>query len=180
MLNVIVFLCGAALMALEIVAARVLAPALGNSIFVWGSVISAVMIALSAGYWLGGQVADRLGARRVLPPVIAGAGLLTGAGAGRSLTRCCRGPRTSGPRLGSLAAAALVFFAPSLLLAMVSPLGGAPRRHERHGAHRPLGGRPLRDLHGRQHRRHARDRVLAHPAAVARAAHRLGSGSCCS
>ncbi len=40
MLNVIVFACGAALMALEIVAARVLAPALGNSIFVWGSVLA--------------------------------------------------------------------------------------------------------------------------------------------
>ena len=35
MLNAIVFVCGAALMALEMVAARVLAPALGNSIFVW-------------------------------------------------------------------------------------------------------------------------------------------------
>ena len=51
MLRAIVFVCGAALMALELVAARVLAPALGNSIFVWGSVISTVMLALSLGYW---------------------------------------------------------------------------------------------------------------------------------
>lgn len=122
MLNVVVFLCGAALMALEIVAARVLAPAMGNSIFVWGSVISTVMIALSVGYWLGGQAADRWGARRVLAPVIAAAGLLTVLAplvAGAAL------PWTAGmgPRLGSLAASALIFFAPALLLAMVSPLG---------------------------------------------------------
>ena len=122
MLNVVVFLCGAALMALEIVAARVLAPAMGNSIFVWGSVISTVMVALSLGYWLGGQAADRFGARRVLAPVIAAAGLLTVLAplvAGAAL------PWTAdmGPRLGSLAASALIFFAPALLLAMVSPLG---------------------------------------------------------
>ena len=62
MLRLIVFVCGAALMSLEIVAARVLAPYLGNSIFVWGAVITTVMVALSLGYWLGGQAADRLGA----------------------------------------------------------------------------------------------------------------------
>jgi hypothetical protein len=43
-------------MGLEMVAARVLAPYLGNSIYVWGAVISVVMIALSLGYALGGQV----------------------------------------------------------------------------------------------------------------------------
>lgn len=122
MLNAIVFVCGAALMALEMVAARVLAPALGNSIFVWGSVISSVMVALSLGYWLGGHLADRFGASKTLAPVIATGGLLT-----------CLAPIVAsaslpwaadlGPRAGSLAASALIFFAPSLLLAMVTPLG---------------------------------------------------------
>lgn len=122
MLNAVVFLCGAALMSLELVAARVLAPAMGNSIFVWGSVISTVMIALSSGYWLGGQAADKFGARRVLPPVIATAGVLTVLAplvAGSALPWAA----DLGPRLGSLAASALIFFAPALLLAMVSPLG---------------------------------------------------------
>jgi spermidine synthase len=122
MLNVIVFLCGAALMSLEIVAARVLAPALGNSIFVWGSVISTVMIALSLGYWLGGHAADRFGARRVLAPVIAGAGLLTVL-APLVSAGTLQWAAGMGPRLGSLTASALIFFAPALLLAMVSPLG---------------------------------------------------------
>jgi spermidine synthase len=121
-LNAIVFVCGAALMALEMVAARVLAPALGNSIFVWGSVISSVMVALSLGYWLGGHLADRFGASKTLAPVIAAGGLLT-----------CLAPVVAnaslpwaadlGPRAGSLAASALIFFAPSLLMAMVTPLG---------------------------------------------------------
>jgi len=122
MLNVIVFLCGAALMGLELVAARVLAPFLGNSIYVWGSVISVVMIALSLGYWLGGILADSWGPRRALPPVIAGAGVATVVApviASTILPACAE----LGPRLGSLTAAGLVFFLPALLLAMVSPLG---------------------------------------------------------
>ena len=54
-------------MGIEIVAARVLAPLLGNSIYVWGSVISVVMVALSLGYWLGGRIADRYGGTRTSP-----------------------------------------------------------------------------------------------------------------
>ncbi|MRS11913.1 MAG: spermine synthase [Actinobacteria bacterium] len=122
MLRFIVFACGAALMGLEMVAARVLAPYLGNSIYVWGAVISVVMVALSIGYALGGQLADRFGAARSLPPVIAAAGLATVAApalAGAVLPAAAE----LGPRAGSLAAAAAIYFVPSLLLAMVSPLG---------------------------------------------------------
>jgi spermidine synthase len=122
MLRFIVFTCGAALMGLEMVAARVLAPYLGNSIYVWGAVISTVMIALSIGYALGGQIADRFGAARALPPVIAGAGLATVVAplvAGWVLPVVA----DLGPRLGSLVAAAAIYFLPSILLAMVSPLG---------------------------------------------------------
>jgi predicted membrane-bound spermidine synthase len=122
MLDVLVFVCGAALMALEIVAARVLAPTLGNSIFVWGSVISSVMVALSVGYWAGGHIADRFGAARTMGPIIAGAGVLT------VLAPIVASPvlpwaADLGPRAGALAASALIFFLPSLLLAMVTPLG---------------------------------------------------------
>ncbi len=121
MLRAIVFVCGAALMALELVAARVLAPALGNSIFVWGSVISTVMLALSLGYWVGGQLADRVSAARALSPLIAGAGLLTVLA---PLIAVATLPWAGelGPRLGSLAASAAIFFLPALLLATVSPL----------------------------------------------------------
>jgi spermidine synthase len=122
MLNAIVFVCGAALMALEMVAARVLAPALGNSIFVWGAVISSVMVALSIGYWLGGQIADRFGASRTFAPVIAAAGLLTVI-APMVANAVLPWAADLGPRAGSLAASVLIFFAPSLLMAMVTPLG---------------------------------------------------------
>ena len=122
MLRFIVFACGAALMGLEMVAARVLAPFLGNSIYVWGAVISVVMIALSIGYALGGQLADRFGAARSLPPVIAAAGLFT-AIAPLVAEAVLRPAAELGPRAGSLVAATAIYFVPALLLAMVSPLG---------------------------------------------------------
>jgi spermidine synthase len=58
-LNIIIFVSGAVLMALEIVGSRVLAPYFGNSIFVWGSLISVVLAALSAGYFWGGRLSEK-------------------------------------------------------------------------------------------------------------------------
>jgi len=55
----VVFVSGAVLMALEIVGSRVLAPHFGSSIFVWGSLISVVMTALSIGYYWGGWLSAR-------------------------------------------------------------------------------------------------------------------------
>lgn len=122
MLRTIVFVCGAALMGIEFLAARMLAPTLGSSLFVWGSVISIVMIALSLGYWLGGEIADRYGSTRTLAPVIALAGLFTVVVPVLS-DAVLPSLGGLGARTGSLAASAIVFFLPSLLLAMVSPLG---------------------------------------------------------
>jgi spermidine synthase len=59
LLNIIVFISGAVLMALEIVGSRVLAPYFGSSIFVWGSLISVVLAALSLGYYWGGWLSAR-------------------------------------------------------------------------------------------------------------------------
>jgi spermidine synthase len=56
---IVVFVSGAVLMALEIAGSRVLAPHFGSSIFVWGSLISVVMAALSVGYYWGGWLSMR-------------------------------------------------------------------------------------------------------------------------
>lgn len=59
LLYTVVFVSGGVLMGLEIVGSRVLAPYFGSSIFVWGSLISVVMMALSAGYYWGGWLSAR-------------------------------------------------------------------------------------------------------------------------
>ena len=46
-------------MGLELVSFRLYAPYFGYSVYVWGSMISVVMLALAGGYALGGCVADR-------------------------------------------------------------------------------------------------------------------------
>ena len=67
---VVVSVTGAVIMALEILSSRILAPEFGNSVFVWGSIISVFLAALSIGYYLGGQLADRNPAMAVLARLI--------------------------------------------------------------------------------------------------------------
>jgi predicted membrane-bound spermidine synthase len=59
LLPVAVFLTGASVLILEVVAVRVLSPYYGNTIFTVSSVISVILLALSFGYYAGGKLADR-------------------------------------------------------------------------------------------------------------------------
>lgn len=76
-LELSVFICGAAVMALELSGARVLAPYLGTSSFVWTSLIGIVLAALSVGYSLGGNLIDKYPEKRFYSRLILIAGLLT-------------------------------------------------------------------------------------------------------
>src|SRR2546423_3822858 len=55
----LVFVGGFVIMVLEIIGARFLAKDFGSSFHVWVSQIGVVLIALAAGYYLGGALADR-------------------------------------------------------------------------------------------------------------------------
>ncbi len=57
-LKIAVFFSGAIIMVLEILGFRILAPQFGYSVYVSGSLIGIVMMALSAGYYFGGKLAD--------------------------------------------------------------------------------------------------------------------------
>jgi hypothetical protein len=57
--EIVAFTTGFALLAYELVAARILAPSIGSSVYVWTSVIGVIIAALSAGYAAGGLVADK-------------------------------------------------------------------------------------------------------------------------
>jgi spermidine synthase len=118
----VVFAGGAVLMALEILSSRLLAPRFGNSVYVWGSIISVFLAALSLGYWWGGKLADR-------QPSLAGLGrLLTLAAATQaalvlfgSQIADLFGEWTGAAPWGTLVTATLLFAPPSLLLATISP-----------------------------------------------------------
>lgn len=118
----VVFVSGAVQMALEIVGSRILAPYFGNSIFVWGSLISVFLASLSVGYFVGGTYADRRPTLGTLAVILAIPGAMI------TLLPWFTEPINSvladadiGPRLGPLLASLLLFFAPSVFLGMVSP-----------------------------------------------------------
>ena len=58
-LGVLAAVAGFVLMVFEIAAARILAPSIGSSTYVWTSVIGVIIMALSVGYWAGGRLADK-------------------------------------------------------------------------------------------------------------------------
>jgi spermidine synthase len=76
-LEALVFAVGLSTLGAEIAAARLMAPFFGSSTVIWANTIAVVLLALSAGYKLGGALADRrpsVEALRVL--VLVGATLL--------------------------------------------------------------------------------------------------------
>jgi spermidine synthase len=117
-----VFVSGGVLLALEIVASRVVAPFFGNSVYVWGSLIGVFLGALSLGYYAGGRIATRwpqpgpflaliLAGGAATFPIPHVAGAVLGDIAGRDL----------GPRWGPLLGGTALFFVPGVLMATVSP-----------------------------------------------------------
>jgi len=122
MLMMVVFGCGFALMALEMLGARLLNPYFGSSIYVWGSVISIFLLALSVGYLVGGWLSAWRPDARVLAVVIllAAAGFAFVPVIAQRVNNCVFNLDLD-DRWGALLAAILLFLVPSLLLGMVSP-----------------------------------------------------------
>jgi spermidine synthase len=118
----VVAACGGVLMALEILSSRLLAPHYGNSVYVWGSIISVFLAALSLGYLWGGRLADRQPSMAALGRMVALAAacqavlLLAGSRLAETLAGW-----TGGSPAGTLLAAGVLFGPASVLLATVSP-----------------------------------------------------------
>ncbi len=119
-LELSVFICGAALMAVELVGTRIMAPYLGVSLYSWASVIAVVMGSLSAGYWYGGRMADRnpseklffaivlfCGASVILIPFVSPLAMLAAV--------------PFGSKHGPLVASIILFAPPSFLFGLISP-----------------------------------------------------------
>jgi len=127
-LRALVFTGGAGLMALEIAGSRVIAPHFGSSLFLWAGLIAVFLLALTAGYFVGGWVGDLHPHAVLLSYAVGGAGLFSLLIPHVSIA-VCAAAEALGPRWGPLAAAALLFTGPSLLLGTVSPI--AVRLHTR-------------------------------------------------
>ena len=134
------FVSGAVLLGLELAASRVLAPAFGNSLFVWGALIGVVLTGLSIGYWAGGVLADRIPSPRLLVGAVFLGGLLVLAVPLVDEQVLDFVERWDpGPRADPLVASVILFGPPSVVLAMVTPIAVRIASHELHAVGRTAG-----------------------------------------
>ena len=119
-LNIVVFISGAAVLAIEILGTRILGPFYGVSLYLWSALITVTLAALSLGYMLGGRWADKVAtiSRLSVTVALAGVWLL--------LIPLLKQPvlliaEPLGLRFAVLVAAFLLFAPPLIMLGMVGP-----------------------------------------------------------
>jgi spermidine synthase len=113
-------MCGGLIMVIEVLGSRVVGPLYGVSLFVWTSLITVTMLALAAGYALGGRLSDRYSSPDVLYGLILAAGVIT------QLIPFVKAPILKaclplGLRGGAFMSTLILFGVPLLLLGCVSP-----------------------------------------------------------
>lgn len=112
----LVFGCSAAVLVVEIVALRLLAPYLGLTLETNTLVIGIALAAIAAGSWVGGRVADATDARALLSPVLAASGVVAAATPTLVRTTAEASPSLLVP------VAAVTILAPGALLSAVTPM----------------------------------------------------------
>ncbi|MGE0191923.1 MAG: fused MFS/spermidine synthase [Planctomycetota bacterium] len=125
----LVFLNGFAILGVEFVAQRQLAPVFGQSVHVWSAVIGVLLLALAVGYALGGRWGSRARSERALAGAHAAAALwLVGVALFGPDIAAALGPRggldpSAWPlgRFGVVGACLVLHALPCALLAMTTP-----------------------------------------------------------
>ncbi len=121
--NAIVFVGGACTMVLELIAGRLMAPYIGVSLYTWTSIIGVVLAGISLGNYLGGRIADRY----AHPWVLGGVFLTAGVASLAILPGVVLLSKTPLPNSlhlmnRSLLYSALIFFLPTTVLGMITPI----------------------------------------------------------
>ncbi len=119
--NIIVFIASFCTLVIELVAGRIMAPYVGVSLYTWTSIIGVVLAGISIGAYLGGRIADRYPRSSTLGWLLFFSGL--GAFSISPLTNLVGGaPFQTSLMSRILLITAIVFFVPSCLLGMISPV----------------------------------------------------------
>src|SRR5918997_1733219 len=126
MLPLLVFVSGMTVLGSELTGSRLLAPYFGTSLFIWANLIGLILLYLTAGYWLGGRLADRYPNRESLYHVTAVAAVFVGiipmlARPILHLSSIGFANYSLGIFWGSLMGVIALFLVPMTLLGCVSP-----------------------------------------------------------
>ncbi|WP_420802438.1 fused MFS/spermidine synthase [Streptomyces taklimakanensis] len=113
---VLVFGSSAAVLVVEIVALRLLAPYLGLTLETSTLVIGIALTAIALGSWLGGRIADRIDPRRLLGPSLGVSGAVV------ALTPAVLRATAEWAPAMLLSIAALTILVPGALLSAVTPI----------------------------------------------------------
>jgi spermidine synthase len=118
--RLLVFFTSAAVLVLEILAQRLLAPYLGVSLEVFTGVIGVILAGISVGAWAGGRAADHGDPARLVGPLLVGGGITALAS---PLIVDLIGPAATG--IGPVSIVVITtfgFFAPAAVLSAISPV----------------------------------------------------------
>ena len=112
-----VFICGASVLAIEILGTRLIGPVFGVSLYLWSALIGVTLAALSVGYAWGGRLADQEASltRFCLPIGLAGLWTVAIPWLRHPILDASDG---LGLRAAVLVSATILFFPPLLLLGM--------------------------------------------------------------
>ncbi len=119
--NIVVFIASFCTLVIELVAGRIMAPYVGVSLYTWTSIIGVVLAGISIGAYLGGLIADRYPRSSTLGWLLFLSGL--GAFSISPLTNLIGGAQfQTSLMVRILLITAIIFFIPSCLLGMISPV----------------------------------------------------------
>jgi spermidine synthase len=114
----VVFFTSGAVLVLEILAGRLLAPYVGVRLETYTAVIGVVLAGISLGTWLGGRLADRVDPRKTLGPLMVAGGALAMLSPAAVRAAGHPGVGTADDIIGL---AVIGFFLPAAVLSAVSP-----------------------------------------------------------
>ena len=119
--NIVVFIASFCTLVIELIAGRIMAPYVGVSLYTWTSIIGVVLAGISIGAYVGGLIADRYPRVSTLGWLLFLSGL--GAFVISPLTTLAGGAEfQTSLMIRILLITAIIFFLPSCLLGMISPV----------------------------------------------------------
>lgn len=122
LLEIVVFICGAAVMIFELAGSRLVAPYLGTSLTVWTSLIGIILGSLSIGCWYGGKLADKNSRLKILSRIVFLSGIFIGLTAvSNTFLLSSVIEHFSNIHCKILFSITFLFAIPSIFLGMVSP-----------------------------------------------------------